>query len=45
MKVPYEYVSTGHTGLDEKIRGMVRGGLTFLKAPRGTGKTEGNQIL
>jgi len=37
---PYEYVSTGHTGLDEKIRGMVRGGLTFLKAPRGTGKTE-----
>jgi replicative DNA helicase len=37
---PYEYVPTGHTGLDEKIRGMVKGGLTFLKAPRGTGKTE-----
>jgi twinkle protein len=37
---PYEYVSTGHAGLDEKIRGMVKGGLTFIKAPRGTGKTE-----
>jgi replicative DNA helicase len=37
---PYEYVPTGHTGLDEKIRGMVKGGLTFIKAPRGTGKTE-----
>ena len=37
---PYEYVPTGHAGLDEKIRGMVKGGLTFIKAPRGTGKTE-----
>ena len=37
---PYEYVPTGHSGLDEKIRGMVKGGLTFIKAPRGTGKTE-----
>jgi KaiC/GvpD/RAD55 family RecA-like ATPase len=37
---PYEYISTGHSGLDEKIRGMVKGGLTFIKAPRGTGKTE-----
>ena len=37
---PYEYISTGHAGLDEKIRGMVKGGLTFIKAPRGTGKTE-----
>jgi len=37
---PYEYVQTGHTGLDSKIRGMVKGGLTFIKAPRGTGKTE-----
>ena len=37
---PYEYTPTGHTGLDDKIRGIVKGGLTFLKAPRGTGKTE-----
>jgi len=37
---PYEYIPTGHSGLDDKIRGMVKGGLTFIKAPRGTGKTE-----
>lgn len=37
---PYEYTPTGHTGLDDKIRGLVKGGLTFVKAPRGTGKTE-----
>ena len=37
---PYEYVPTGHTGLDDKIRGMVKGGITFIKAPRGTCKTE-----
>ena len=37
---PYEYVPTGHSGLDDKIRGMVKGGLTFIKAPRGIGKTE-----
>lgn len=37
---PYEYVPTGHTGVDSKIRGLVKGGLTFIKAPRGTGKTE-----
>ena len=37
---PYQYTPTGHTGLDDKIRGIVKGGLTFLKAPRGTGKTE-----
>ena len=37
---PYDYTPTGHTGLDDKIRGIVKGGLTFLKAPRGTGKTE-----
>jgi len=37
---PYSYTPTGHTGLDDKIRGIVKGGLTFLKAPRGTGKTE-----
>tara|TARA_R100000234_G_scaffold119810_1_gene103859 strand:+ start:710 stop:2311 length:1602 start_codon:yes stop_codon:yes gene_type:complete len=37
---PYDYTPTGHTGLDDKIRGIVKGGLTFIKAPRGTGKTE-----
>ena len=37
---PYEYVPTGHTGLDDKTRGLVKGGITFIKAPRGTGKTE-----
>jgi twinkle protein len=37
---PYEYVPTGHTGWDEKSRGLVKGGITFIKAPRGTGKTE-----
>lgn len=37
---PYEYVPTGHEGLDSMIRGLVKGGLTFIKAPRGTGKTE-----
>lgn len=37
---PYEYVPTGHSGLDDKIRGLVKGGLTFIKAPRGMGKTE-----
>jgi replicative DNA helicase len=37
---PYEYVPTGHTGIDEKCRGLVKGGITFIKAPRGTGKTE-----
>ena len=37
---PYEYVPTGHSGIDSKCRGLVKGGLTFIKAPRGTGKTE-----
>ena len=37
---PYGYVPTGHTGIDEKCRGLVKGGLTFIKAPRGMGKTE-----
>ena len=37
---PYEYVPTGHTGIDDKIRGLVKGGLTFIKALRGQGKTE-----
>lgn len=37
---PYEYVPTGHVGWDDKMRGLVKGGITFIKAPRGTGKTE-----
>ena len=37
---PYSYVPTGHSGLDDKVRGLVKGGLTFIKAPRGGGKTE-----
>ena len=37
---PYEYTPTGHTGLDDKLRGLVKGGITFIKAPRGMGKTE-----
>ena len=37
---PYEYVPTGHSGIDDKIRGLVKGGLTFIKAMRGQGKTE-----
>lgn len=37
---PYEYVRTGHTAWDDKMRGLVKGGITFIKAPRGTGKTE-----
>lgn len=37
---PYEYIPTGHSGIDEKCRGLVKGGITFIKAPRGTGKTE-----
>lgn len=37
---PYEYVATGHEELDSMCRGLVKGGITFIKAPRGTGKTE-----
>lgn len=37
---PYEYVPTGHSQLDSKMRGLIKGGLTFIKAPRGGGKTE-----
>ena len=37
---PYEYTPTGIDGLDALIRGCVKGGLTFLKAPPGSGKTE-----
>ena len=38
---PYEYVPTGHSGIDDYCRGLVKGGLTFIKAPRGTGKCLG----
>lgn len=37
---PYEYTPTYHSGLNEKIRGLVKGCLTFFLAPPGTGKTE-----
>lgn len=37
---PYESTPTGLKGLDHMTRGLVRGGLTFLLAPPGTGKTE-----
>lgn len=37
---PYEYLPTGHTGIDYMCRGLVKGGVTFIKAPPGTGKTE-----
>lgn len=37
---PYEYVPTGHSGWDAKLRGLVKGGITFIKAKRGLGKTE-----
>ena len=37
---PYDYQPTGHSGIDNMLRGIVKGGLTFIKAPRGTGKTE-----
>jgi twinkle protein len=37
---PYEYVQTGHKGWDDLMRGLVKGGITFIKAKRGTGKTE-----
>lgn len=37
---PYGYVPTGHKGFDRLGRGLVKGGITFIKALRGTGKTE-----
>ncbi len=37
---PYEYVPTGISELDAVIRGLVKGGLTFIMAPPGSGKTE-----
>jgi len=35
---PYEATPTGHTGIDYMTRGLVRGGVTFIKAPPGSGK-------
>lgn len=37
---PYKSYPVGHSGLDSMSRGLVKGGVTFLKAMRGTGKTE-----
>lgn len=37
---PYSYVPTGHSGFDKLLRGLIKGGITFIKALRGTGKTE-----
>lgn len=37
---PYEYVKTGISQFDDVCRGLVKGGVTFLLAPPGTGKTE-----
>jgi twinkle protein len=37
---PYEATPTGHSGIDYQTRGLVRGGVMFIKAPPGTGKTE-----
>lgn len=36
---PYETMSCGHEGLDKVTRGLVKGGITFVKAPAGSGKT------
>lgn len=37
---PYQSYRIGHSQLDAKTRGLVKGGITFIKAPRGAGKTE-----
>lgn len=37
---PYQSYRIGHSGLDRTTRGLVTGGITFIKAPRGAGKTE-----
>ena len=38
-ETPYEYTPTFSEGLNETIRGWVKGGITVIKAPPGTGKT------
>lgn len=35
---PYQSFSFGHEGIDGITRGLVKGGITFIKAPRGSGK-------
>ena len=42
---PYESTATGHSGIDGMTRGLVKGGVTFWKAPPGTGKTEVMRFL
>ena len=37
---PYEFTPTNLKDFDNVIRGLVKGGLTFIKAPPGSGKTE-----
>lgn len=37
---PYQSFTFGHEGIDGMTRGLVKGGITFIKAPRGSGKTE-----
>jgi len=36
---PYTTYRIGHSQFDAKTRGLVKGGLTLIKAPRGSGKT------
>jgi len=36
---PYQTYRIGHSQFDAKTRGLVKGGLTLIKAPRGSGKT------
>ena len=36
---PYQSYRIGHSQFDAKTRGLVKGGVTLLKAPRGSGKT------
>ena len=38
-ETPYEYTPTFCEGLNDCIRGWVKGGITIVKAPAGTGKT------
>ena len=36
---PYEYAPTFTEGLNNRMRGWIKGGITIIKAPAGTGKT------
>lgn len=38
-EAPYEYTETPIEGFNAKARGLVKGGLTIVKAPPGTGKS------